>query len=181
MVGFDNAPIDVLYWSDYLCPYCQVFALDIHSKLIKNEVEKGLARFVFLELPNIADNSWPAAILAKAVWRTVADTNPDRYWKWHHAVFEQQGQPGSGWADQENLLSITRDVGIDTDAVTTYMNANRQRIKDEIVSEISAANQTSIPGTPAFYLYNRQTGDSGTIIGTQPYSRYQSEIQSLLK
>jgi protein-disulfide isomerase len=179
-MGFDDAPIDVLYWSDYLCPYCQVFALDIHSKIIKNEVEERRARFVFLELPNIAKKSWPSSILAKAVWRTVADTNPNHYWEWHHAVFEHQGQPGSGWASQKNLLDITRDVGIDTDAVTAYMNAHRQQIKDEIVNEISAANQASIPGTPAFYFYNRQTGDGKKVIGAQPYSRYQDAIQSLL-
>jgi protein-disulfide isomerase len=180
-MGFDDAPIDVLYWSDYLCPYCQAFALDIHSKIVKNEVAEGLARFVFLELPNIAENSWPAAVMAKAVWRTIANDNPNRYWKWHHAVFEHQGEPGSGWASRENLLDITSDVGIDTGAVTAYMDANHKQLEREIVNEISAANQASIPGTPAFYFYNRQTDESKTIIGTQPYARYQAAIDSLLK
>lgn len=178
-MGYDDAPIDVLYWSDYLCPYCQRFALRIHPKIVKNEVKEGRARFVFLELPNIGKNSWPAAVLAKAVWAVVTNDDPNRYWEWHHAVFGQQGQPDSGWADRKNLLDITRDTGIDTDAVTANIDAHRRRFKRDITHEIDAADRASIPATPALHLFNRQTGASKTVIGAQPYSRYQSVIRSL--
>lgn len=180
-MGFDDAPIDVLYWSDYLCPYCQKFSINIHPKLVKNEVKKKRARFVFLELPNIGKNSRPAALFAKAVWRTVANDDPNRYWEWHHAVFGQQGSAGSGWADRSELLDITKSVGIATDAVTTNLDGHRRRFERTITEEIDAADQASVPATPAFYFYNRQTGDSKTIFGAQPYSQYRSMIQSLIE
>lgn len=180
VMGRADAPIDVLYWSDYLCPFCRKFALEVHPELARNEVKRGDARFIFLELPNIAKNSWPAAMIAKSVWRQVAADDPNAYWKWDRTVFERQEKPDSGWADRENLLSITRDVGIDADAVAAILDEQYQSIDREVQNEIAAANRERIPGTPAFVLYNRESGQSKTIVGAQPYERYSDTIASLM-
>ncbi|MFC7190869.1 DsbA family protein [Halocatena marina] len=118
---------------------------------------------------------------AKAVWTTVAGDNPNHYWDWHHAVFKQQGSKGSGWAERSKLLDITERVGIDVNKVKSNIDAHRKQFERQVSNETTAANQASIRGTPAFYIYNRETKKSKTIIGAQPYSQYRSAIRSLAK
>lgn len=177
--GMNDAPVDMYYWSDYTCPYCQVFSLQIHPKIAKNAVANGSLRIVFLELPYKTKNSWPAAILAKSVWKLVSDTDPNLYWKWHHAIYEHQKDPHSGWADLEKLFEITRNVGIDTEAIARIMETKQKQIKQDISAEIEAANKANLKGTPAFILYNRETGQSKKILGAQPYPVFKTRIQSL--
>jgi protein-disulfide isomerase len=179
VMGMKDAPIDMYYWSDYTCPWCKTFALKIHPKIAKNEVANGVLRVVFLELPYKTKNSWPASILAKCVWREVSKTNPDLYWKWHHAVFKAQEEPGNGWADLKNLFEITKDVGIDTKPIAKCIENRQKKIKADIKAEKETANKTGVKGTPAFLLYNRQTGEKAKVAGAQPYSRFSAKIQSL--
>lgn len=178
-MGFDRAPVDVLYWSDYLCDYCSQFATSIHPQLIEKELTNGRARIVFLELPNIGQNSRPAAMLSKAVWETVAETDPTLFWQWHQTVFERQQTAGSGWADSQNLLEMATEVGIDASAVRTAHDTHRDAFASDISAATTAADQVSIPATPAFYVYNRSSDQSKTIIGAQPLSVYRSAIQSV--
>lgn len=179
VMGSDDAPVDMYYWSDYLCPFCQTFALDIHPKLAKNAVSDGTLRVVFLQLPNIGENSWPASILAKCVWDQVSDSNPDLFWEWHHAVFEQQGEENSGWADIDKLFKITRNVGIDTKPIRTCINNQQKAIQKDIEAEIKIADREKIQGTPAFVFVNRKTGKSKKITGAQPYSAFKSAVQTI--
>lgn len=177
--GMNDAPVDMYYWSDYTCPYCQKFALDIHPKIAKNAVANGDLRVVFLGLPYKTENSWPAAILATCVWKQVSDTDPNLYWKWHHAVFKHQKEPGSGWADLEKLFKITQNVGIDTGPLVTCIETRQDQITQDIKAEIAAADRAHLTGTPAFVLYNKETGRSKKVIGTQPYSVFERNIRSI--
>ncbi|RRJ32343.1 DsbA family protein [Halocatena pleomorpha] len=179
VMGTDHAPVEILYWSDYLCEFCSQFATSIHPKLIRTEVQRGRTRFVFLELPNIGQNSWPAAMLSKAVWKTVADTDPAQFWQWHQTVFERQRKAGSGWANTKNLLEIATEVGIDANAVETVHDTHSDAFASDIDAAVDAADQASITGTPAFYVYNPASDQSKTIIGTQPLSVYRSAIRAV--
>lgn len=179
VMGSDDAPIDMYYWSDYLCPFCSTFALKIHPKIARNSVADGTLRVVFLQLPNIGPNSTPASILAKCVWDQVADSEPNRFWEWHHAVFEQQGEENSGWADIEKLFTITENAGFDTDPLKDCIENRQDSIKEEIQAEIDPADQEKIKGTPAFVLVNKENGTKQKITGAQPYNTFKSTIRSM--
>ncbi len=179
VMGSDDAPIDMYYWSDYLCPFCSDFSLKIHPKINRNFVVDGSLRIVFLQLPNIGPNSLPAALLSKCVWQQVADGDPNRFWKWHHSIFEQQGEENSGWADIDKLLTITENAGFDTDPLKKCIRNRQDSIKEDIQAEIDAANQANITGTPAFVFVNPTTENTQRITGTQPYDVFKRTIQSI--
>ncbi len=176
-MGAPEAPVEILYWSDYLCTFCSTFALRTHPKLIEQYVASGAVRFVFLPFPFKGDNSKPAAMLAGAIWQTVKGRSPAQFWQWHHRVFEHQRKPGSGWASIEKLSSHAKAVGINMQRVQRHYNRNTQSLWNDIKAAKAAARKKwHPPGTPIFYVYNRETNASTKVTGTVPISNYKAAI-----
>lgn len=191
VMGADDAPVDIYYWSDYLCTYCSSFALQVHSQILEEDVRAGTVRFVFLELPFKGDNSVPAAVLAKCVWEQLSEDDPNAYWEWHQALYQNQGEVDSGWADREKLLAITSDLGIDTGPIQDCIKSSESEKREEIQTEIDLADRAALKGTPAFVLVNKEAydgsdtvGDDGNVVkkieGSHPYELFSKEIQTVL-
>lgn len=180
VIGKKDAPIDIYYWSDYQCAYCKQFEENYLPDLIKNEINNGTARMVLLQYPNYGEHSWTAAVMARCLWKTVKDRTPDEFWKWHHSVFEHQGLPGKKWSSRDSLLGYAqKSSGVDTNTITQCMRSNQKQIKADIREERKRSQKEGFSATPGFMLYARNTGKTIKLTGAQPYSRFQSHIQSL--
>ncbi|WP_135826083.1 DsbA family protein [Halorussus ruber] len=180
VMGPNDAPVDVYYWTDFQCPFCKRFEQNTLPKLIENHVTEGKIRFAFLEMPNIGEASRPAARMGKCVWRQVRESNPGAYLDWHSSVFDAQAKPNSGWAKQGNLLDITKNVGgVDADAVQSCLQSNRSWAQSAVDDDVKAAQQSGIRATPAFVLYNPESDKAGKIVGAQPYDRFESAIEKV--
>lgn len=180
-MGAPEAPVEILYWSDYLCTFCSTFSLRTHPKLIKQYVAPGTVRFVFLPFPFKGDNSKPASMLAGAIWQTVKGRSPSQFWQWHHRVFEHQKKPDSGWASIEKLSAHARAVGINMQRVQRHYNRNTQSLWNDIKAAKAAARKKwHPPGTPIFYVYNRETNAATKVTGTVPISNYKAAIAEVL-
>jgi protein-disulfide isomerase len=180
IMGTLDAPVSMYYWSEYQCPFCARFESEAFPKIIENYVQSGDVRVIFIEFPYIGENSMTAAVMNQCVWRTVQESNPDAYWRWHSAVFEAQGTENSGWASKANLLDITESVdGIAAGDVESCMNQHRPSIETSIEEDSQRARSLGISGTPGFVLYNRDSEKAGKLVGAQPYERFESAINQV--
>ena len=180
VLGSNDAPVDVYYWTDYQCPFCGRFEENTFPKLLENYVAEGSVRFVLLQLPNIGEASTAAARLDKCVWRQVRESNPGAYFDWHAAVFDAQGKPNSGWAGVENLLDIARNVeGVDAEAADACRTNDTEWAKRAIQADVNSGTDSGISATPGFVLYNTESGKAGRITGAQPYDRFESAIEKV--
>ncbi|MBX0297615.1 thioredoxin domain-containing protein [Halomicroarcula sp. F27] len=176
-MGALDAPVDIYYWTDYQCPFCRQFEQNAFPKIIRNYVQAGTVRVVFLEYPYIGEASMTAAVMDRCVWRQVRNDSPKAYWRWHSTLFDKQGSENEGWASKANLLDITRDVdGVDASAVESCLNESRSDIETRINEEMNQAVRLGIRGTPVFILYNRDADAAGKLVGAQPYSRFDAAI-----
>jgi predicted DsbA family dithiol-disulfide isomerase len=149
--------------------------------IARDQVEDGILRIVFLELPYQSEHSWPAAMLAKCVWRQVAETDPNLFWKWDRAVFEYQKNNDNSRTDLDVLLEITRNAGIDTAPIQHCLKSREKQLKRDINAEIDTAHRANIHSTPQFILFNHQTAEAEKIYGAQPYMVFRREIVTLNK
>ncbi|WP_255150585.1 DsbA family protein [Halorarius halobius] len=180
LTGSMDAPVDIYYYSDFQCPFCEQFEHGALPKLLDNEVADGTARLVFLEFPYIGNRSTTAAVAAKCVWRQVHASSPRTYWRWHSAVFDAQGKPNSGWATRANLLDITASVdGVDADTVGTCMDEHRSAIESSLEATVAQATEFGVEGTPTFVLYDREGGSAARLVGAQPYERFAEAITTV--
>ncbi|RRJ29557.1 DsbA family protein [Halocatena pleomorpha] len=180
VLGKEDAPIDIYYWYDYQCAYCKQFEKKYLPDLVQNEINNGTARMILLQYPNYGEHSWTAAVMAKCLWESVKDRAPDVFWKWHHSVFEHQRLPEEKWSSKDSLLGYAQSItGINEDSINECIKQNRKKFESDIRNERKRSQEEGFSATPGFTLYVRKTGKQVKLTGAQPYSWFQSHIQSL--
>lgn len=180
VLGPNDAPVDVYYWTDYQCPFCGRFEENAFPKLVENYVVPGELRMVLLQFPNIGAASTTAARLDKCVWRQVRQSNPGAYLDWHTAVFDEQEKPNSGWAEAGTLLDIAERVdGVDAEAAESCLQNDTEWAKSAVEADVTAGTDSEINATPGFVLYNPESDKAGRIVGAQPYERFESAIEKV--
>ncbi|WP_254662930.1 thioredoxin domain-containing protein [Haladaptatus sp. W1] len=180
VIGSADAPLDMYYWSDYQCPFCQKFEQNTFPKLLEDYVKPGKVRIVVLDKPYIGQASETAARMAKCVWRTVRDEKPDAFKRWHSSMFDEQGKENSGWAQRSNLLEITDNVrGVDATAVESCMKQNRDAVIASIDADVKASEKNGLRGTPAFIIFDRESTKAGKVVGAQPYSLFKKAFRKI--
>jgi protein-disulfide isomerase len=179
--GDSDALLDLYYWSEYQCPFCKQFENETLPSLLEEYVRPGAMRIAFFEFPVLGADSMPAAVMDACVWRQVRADDPQAWWRWHNAVFEQQsGSPDSGWADRSKLVEYTEQVaGVDADAATDCMDDNGDEVRAAVRDDVATARSYEFSGTPAFVLYDREAGVAGRLVGAQPFDRFETAIERI--
>ncbi|WP_276256162.1 DsbA family protein [Halomontanus rarus] len=180
IVGSPDASIEIYYWTDFQCPFCEQFERDTLPELVRDHVEPGTIRIVFVPLPYFGSDSMAAAVASRCVWDRVRDADPSVYWDWHTAIFEEQGEKNSGWASADNLLEITRSVsGVDADALEACLDDRWAAFEADITSDAEQARSFGISGTPTFVVFDPDTDTAGTLVGAQPPERFDEALERI--
>lgn len=180
VLGSADADVDILYWSDYQCPFCEEFETETFPKLVENEISAGRARLLFFQFPNIGSTSVGAAMLARSVWHQVREDSPGLFGDWHAYIFEHQEKPNSGWAKYQKLVDLTREVdGVDAQAADEYTRSNQGTLESRVKAEKQLGVDRGISGTPGFVLYAASGDDRTKLMGAQPYPRFETAIDRL--
>jgi protein-disulfide isomerase len=180
IMGASDASLELYYWTDFQCPFCEQFERETLPDLVREYVEPGELRIVFFSLPYFGADSMTAAIAGKCVWDQVRDADPSAYWDWHAAIFEEQGEKNSGWATAENLLEYTRSVdGVDADSLESCLDDRRSALEDEIDADSEQARSFGVRGTPTFAVFDPDSESVGTLVGAQPIERFDEAIERI--
>lgn len=181
IAGDPDAPVDLYYWTDYLCPFCAQFDRETLPAVGRNHVDTGDVRLVALSYPNIGEYSMPAAVWSRCVWSQVAADDPAAFWRWHASVFEAQPASGTDWADEETFTRITEETeGVPAAAVDDCRRSRTEEIRESIDPNVAVAQSSRIRGTPGFVLYNRETETAGKLVGAHPYENFADAIEQVL-
>ncbi|MFW5934673.1 MAG: DsbA family protein [Halolamina sp.] len=181
IAGQPDAPVDIYYWTDYLCPFCKRFETETLPKVGRNYIDAGDARLVALALPVIGEYSMPAAVWGRSVWATVAADEPAAFWRWHGAAFDAQERNGNDWATEETFRDITqRTAGVSLDAVEEHRQSRGDELRASITADAEFARSVPFRGTPGFVVYNRESDAAGKIAGAQPYENFAEGIDRVL-
>ena len=159
-IGPADAPVTIIEFSDYQCPYCQVWYKQVFQQLLASYPDK--IRFVYRDLPlPMHPEAVPAAQAANCAGEQ------DAYWKYHDALFNQQY--GLDRAAYEHYAA---DLGLDTKAFAACLDS--QRYQDEIQADASDASRVGISGTPSFVVNGR------ILVGALPFSDFKAVIDEEL-
>ena len=172
-IGQANAPVTIAFWSDFQCAFCQRFEQETLSQIIKNYVDTGKVKVVFMEFPFLGNDSITGAAYSHSIWKLY----PDKYSEWSTAMYaaqDQEGDQGFGNAASIDKLDATI-AGIDAEKVAEDVKANMSTYQAMIDSDKAEAAKVGINATPSFVIGTQ------VIAGAYPYATFQSAIDALLK
>lgn len=164
--GADDAPVQILVFSDYSCPSCGVWAGRIEPLLKPEFVETGKVRLMYYDFPL---GTFPYSFAAARAARCAGDQ--DRFWEYHDRLFAtQQTWSYSGDMPTSHFMQIARDVGIDADAFESCLRSDQHA---EVVSaNVMLGQQLGVSGTPTVFLNGRQIRE------WQDYSAVRAAVQA---
>lgn len=149
-IGSADAPVTIIEFSDFQCPFCRkaAFTLKPYLKEFRNDV-----RFVFFNFPldsacnpAIQQTMHPVScVAAKAV---LCAEKQGKFWELHDEAFENQKR-----LSRSTLLELATKFGLDTAALEKCMSSDE--ISAVLKRDVDEGNRLEVKGTPAVYLNGR--------------------------
>ena len=152
-LGRADAPVTIVEFSDYQCPFCHRFFATTLPALKAEYVETGKVRYVVRDYP--IDQLHPQARKAAEAAHCAGDQG--KFWEMHDVLF----QNSTGLAGPQ-LVDHARAVGLDTASFSECVSSGRHAAR--VGQGVKAAVAAGVQGTPGFVIGKTTTGD--VIVGT---------------
>jgi len=170
-LGSKNAPVTIVEFSDFQCPYCKRFHDQVLPSLKKEYIDKGLVRFVHKDLPlPFHAYARESAIAARC------SADPAQYWNTYEALFEAQDCFAC-----KGINTIITNAGISQKQIAT---CKKEGTANKAVNiNLSESQLQGIRATPSFVIGpsqgNKHTGR--LIEGAMPWAQFKVVIQEALE
>jgi protein-disulfide isomerase len=159
-LGPDNAPVKLVLFSDFQCPYCSDFSITL-MEVVKTYGDKVQLVFMQFPLTNIHPN---AQFAAEA---SLCARDQKNFWKMHDILFENQRA-----LTEENILKQIESLDIDSEIFKECLASGRH--KSEIREDIRAAAASGTSSTPTLFINGLY------LSGGQPYGLVSAMINQEL-
>ena len=154
-----DAPITIVEFSDFNCPYCQRFHQQTFRSLLDSYPDQ--IHFVYRDYPITTQESFIAAQAAECA------NEQGEYWAYHDALFSGQYELG---ATAYRLYA--EQVSLDADALLACIDEGRYA--EEVQADARYAASLGVSGTPTFFI------NGIPLVGAQPLSRFTQVIDEEL-
>lgn len=171
-IGSASAPVIIAFWSDFQCPFCKQFELTTLPQIMKDYVETGKVKLVFMDFAFLGKDSITGGEYSRAVWKLY----PAQYFAWRTAMYtaqDQEGDQGFGNAATIDKLDATIS-GIDAAKVAADVKANAATYDAAMNADKAEASKAGVNATPSFVIGKQ------LIQGAYPYPNFQSAINTAL-
>ena len=172
--GQANAPLTLVEFTDYQCPYCARHSKSVFPQLIKTFIDTGKVRYVLLDFPLAAIH--PHA--AKAHEAAHCAGEQGRYWELHDQLFahpkELQGDKLAGHATAAGVA----------DATAFQVCLDSGKYEGQTKAGVTEGTKIGVRGTPSFALGRTQANGTVKAVklirGAQGVPAFTTQIQALL-
>jgi len=171
--GNPKAPISLIEYSDFECPFCKRFH-DTSHRLVAQYGDK--LNWVYRHFPLPSHN--PSAQKQAEASECAAELGGnDAFWKYTDLLFQRTRAGGRGFP-LAGLSALAREIGLDGAAFQTCVDSNRY--EKRVQEDLEEGSSVGITGTPGSILINNLTGEVRPVTGAQPITVFEKAIQELL-
>lgn len=162
MKGDKDAPVTIIEFSEYQCPYCKRYVDQALVQIQEKYIDTGKVKYVFRDFPlEFHQNAKPAAMAAECV---KAEGGDDAYWKYHDTLFENQQN-----ISPDDLKKYATDMGYD---IANCLDS--EEYADEVDADEKEGRSYGVEGTPAFFINGR------FLSGAHPFAAFEKLIEEEL-
>lgn len=175
IIGDPNAPITIIEFSDFQCPFCARFHIQTLPLILQDYIDQGKVKLVFRDFPiqSIHPNALPAAIAAECA------NEQGQFRAMHDMLFDNQNE----WSNQETVNAVSifsqyaTTIQLDQEKFDSCLS-NGKYI-DEIRKDLDDGRDYGVTGTPGFFVGNDKLGYV-ELKGAQPFDSFKKIIDAQL-
>jgi protein-disulfide isomerase len=169
-LGKLTAPLTMVEFTDYQCPYCRRFAAEVFPKLKHDYIDTGKLRFIARDLPlEIHAAAQPAAEAAHCAGEQ------GRFWEMHAALLGGAKDLADG-----GIETRAKALGLDLQRFRACVAQGKYAAVIE--AHVREADSVGITGTPGFIIGHAAHGEltGQRLEGAAPYESFDSYLRELL-
>jgi protein-disulfide isomerase len=169
-LGSATAPVTLVEFTDYQCPYCRRFQAEDWPQLKRDYIDTGKVRFIVRDLPlSFHSNARPAAEAAHCAGEQ------GHFWPMHTGLLEKSAD-----LSPQGLEARAKSLGLDLPRFRACIAANKY--ESAIAANAAQADALGIRGTPAFVVGAADRGrlDGVLLEGALPYNTFRMVLEALL-
>src|SRR5450755_3058282 len=171
MLGSKTAPLTIVEYTDYQCPFCQRFHITAFAELKKAYIDTGKVRFYSKDMPlDFHPNAMRAAMAARCAG------DQGKFWELRDTM---GANPNS--LDIEHIIGFAADLKLDTGALRTCVQSGKY--KEPVQSDVLEGMKIGANGTPTF-IVGKSVGngvDGELVVGAMPFQMFDAKLKELSK
>lgn len=170
VLGDPNAPVTLIEFSDFQCPFCRKFYKETLPQIKKEYIATGKVKLVYRDFPlSFHPGATPAAEGAECA------KEQGKFWEMHDAIFDEQEKQGSGTIQftADDVKKWAAKIGLNTSKFNQCLDSGKY--KQEVEKDTADGSAAGVNGTPATFINGR------LVSGAQPFGAFKAIIDEELK
>ncbi|OGD39655.1 hypothetical protein A2608_02250 [Candidatus Azambacteria bacterium RIFOXYD1_FULL_44_10] len=167
VLGETSAPVTVVEYGDYQCPFCGKFYRETEQVIRDQYVSKGKVRWVYRDFAFLGQESTWASEAA----RCAADQG--KFWQMHDYLYTHQNGENEGAFSKDNLKKFAKALGLDQGSFDSCLDTGKYT--SAVQAETVAGGKAGVNGTPANFINGKLN------VGALPTSQFVQLIEEALK
>lgn len=173
ILGNPNAPISLIEYSDYECPFCKRFH-ETAKQIMK--AYEGQVNWVYRHFPLSFHNPGAQKQAEAAECANELGGN-EAFWKYTDAIYERTKSNGKGFPLTQ-IVPLAKELGLDEKRFAQCYDSDKYagRVKEDIEEGM----KIGVTGTPASILLHHASGEVVLKSGALPLEAFKADISKML-
>jgi len=160
--GDPNAPVTIVEWSDFECPFCERFYQQTLGLIEKEYIDTGKVNMVYRDFPlSFHENAQKAAEAAECAGEQ------GKFWEMHDSLFENGVEGGV-----RSFKKFAKDLDLNDAEFNECLDSGK--MESEVKKDMVDGQNAGVKGTPAFIINGK------LLSGAQPFSVFKQAIDEAL-
>lgn len=164
VLGDPGAPVTLVEFGDFQCPFCARFFQTTEQEIIEKYVKTGKARFVYRDFPISAIHSEAQ----KSAEASECADEQGKFWPYHNILYQRQSE-----LSLQNYKKWAVEIGLDAKQFNECLDSGKYA--QEVEKDLQDGQAAGINGTPTTFINGR------VIQGAVPFSQFAAIIEEELK
>lgn len=161
--GSEKAPVTLVEFSDYQCPFSERFFNQTLPQIEKNYIKTGKVKMVFRNYPlAFHQNAQKTAEAAECAGEQ------GKFWEFHDTIFKNQKD-----LDLTSLKKYAKNLGLETKKFNDCLDSGKMAA--QVQKDTSEGSKYGVSGTPCFFVNGLK------IEGAMPFAAFEEAIEKELK
>jgi protein-disulfide isomerase len=148
-LGPADAPVTVEVWSDFQCPACGFWAIQVEPDLVDEYVKDGSVHFIYRDMAFL-DGGKPNGESQQSAAAARCAGDQGSFWPYHDYLYENQDGENEGAFSRERLDQIAEAVGLDMEAFDSCMSDSAAL--EAVRAETAQGQQAGVSSTPTLAI-----------------------------